>query len=231
MRVLFNNLIYDATLTSTYADGSYPVTNLIASAVKKIYKSTEVADQITITFDETQTIDSCFVGYTNATSITLLLYNSSDALLYTQAIDTDKLGKVFTPIDNVSYAVVNFVSTETLYIGTVGLGKSYTMPDPDNGIVTKPIDYSTREFSTGGQLYINRVPIRKTFDTTISNILVDDYNEIFALWANLEHPVWVDVYEETSGIINPIFADVVMGEDPTQSWKRYALTLTFTEVK
>jgi len=231
MRVLFNNLIYDATLTATYADGNYPVTNLIASAVKKIYKSTEVSDMITIIFDDAQTIDSCFVGYTNATNIVLSLYDSDSNLQYSTYISTDKLGKVFTPVGCVSYATLTFTSSDTLYVGTIGIGESYTMPDPDDGIVAKPIDNSTREFSTGGQLFINRVPIRKTFDTTISNILVDDYNAIFALWANLEHPVWVDVYEETSGIINPIFADVVMGEDPTQSWKRYALTLTFTEVK
>ena len=231
MRVLFDNLIYDATLTANNANGSYPVTNLIAAAVKKIYKSTSTSSEITIAFDDAKTIDSFYLAYTNATSITMSLYNSSDSLLYSTTITTDKLGKVFTPIDNVSYIVVNLGSSETLYIGTVGVGKSYTMPDPDNGIVTKPIDNSTREFSTGGQLFINRIPVRKTFDTTISNILVDDYNAIFALWANLKHPAWVDVYEETSGIINPMVSDIVMDAEPTQSWKRYSLTLTFTEVK
>lgn len=231
MRILFDNLIFSSSLSASDANANFPVTNLKAAHLTKIYKSTTTGAAITITFPTAQTVNCCYVGYTNASAVSVALYNASDVLLQTIVLDAARGGKTFAAVPLVKYAVVTLASSETLYVGTIGIGRNYTMPNPDNNIVAKPVDRSTREYSNGGQLYVNHCGIVQQIDATFSELLSDTYNEIFALWAALRHPVWIDIYEDNTGIINPLYCDMTMDEDPSQAWKKYQMKFTFTEVR
>ena len=231
MRVLFDNLIFSSSVSADNENANYPVTNLQSAHLTKIYKSTTTGAAITITFPTVQTVNCCYIGFTNASAATVALYNASDTLIKTVTLDTLRGGKTFTAALLVKYAIVTLAASDTLYVGTIGIGNNYTMPDPDNGIIAKPVDRSSRDFSNGGQLYANYRAVVQQIDATYSQLLSGTYNEIFALFAAARHPVWIDVYEENTGIINPLYCDMTMDSDPNQSWKRYQMKFTFIEVR
>lgn len=231
MRILFDNEIFDATLSADTVNANYPVTNLQNESVEKIYMSTTTTAVITATLSATGTVNCAYIGNTNATTATLALYDSSDTLLDTITLDTSRGGCSFTAVDSVSYVLLTLAGSDTIYLGAFGFGDNYTTPDPQNDVVSKPIDKSTRNISNGGQLYINRVGIRHQLDITYGYQAIDKYNEILALWEDLEHPVWVDVFEENTGMINPMWCDMTMDDSPERSGGLYTWTHTFEEIK
>ena len=231
MRILFNNLLYNSTLSADTVNANYPLSNLKSDHLKKIYQATTTSAVITITIGAASQVNSCYIGFTNATSAVLALYNSSDVLLRTVSLNVSRGGGIFTTTQNVSYAKLTLAGSNTIYLGTIGIGYAYKMPDPNNDIVLKPIDNSDREYSTDGQLYINRADILHQIDATYSFESIDTYNEIIALWEDLQHPAWVDPYEENTGSINPMFCDITMDDSPTQTWGWYVWSHNYREVR
>ena len=231
MIVLFNNLIYNATISADTVDSSYPVTNLQNDEPSKIYKANQASAVITLTLADTSTINCLYLANTNATSASLGLYDSSDTLLDTQTIDVDRCGACFTSITDVSYMILTLSGSDTIYLGCIGTGAKYQMPDPLNDVIPKPIDNTVRNISDSGVGFFNRVPIQVSISTNFANISRTLYNEIFNLWAALEHPVWVDVREDYNGIIDPMFADMTMDKTPTHKYKRDSMTFNFQEMK
>jgi hypothetical protein len=231
MRILFNNLLYNSTISADTVNANYPLSNLKSDHLKKIYQATTTSAVITITLGAVSQVNSCYIGYHNASSAVLALYNSSDVLLRTVSLNVNRGGGIFTTTQNVSYAKLTLAGSNTIYLGTIGIGYAYKMPDPNNDIVLKPIDNSDREYSTDGQLYINRADILHQIDATYSFEDIDTYNEILALWEDLQHPAWVDPYEENTGSINPMFCDITMDDSPTQTWGWYVWSHNYREVR
>jgi hypothetical protein len=232
MRILFDNLIYNSILSATNVNDNYPLSNLKSDHLKKIYKATENSVVITILFPEISTINCAYYGYTNAASFVISLYNSSDVLLLSAtAPNVSRGGGNITRTEGVSYAKITLVSSDTIYMGSIGMGLAYTMPLMDNNVVLKPIDNSEREYSADGQIYINRVNILHKLDVTYSFENIDTYNEILALWEDLQHPAWVDPYEQNTGMINPMFCDITMDDKPSQSWGWYKWGHSYREVR
>jgi hypothetical protein len=231
MRILFDNLIFTSSVSADDVNANYPVTNLQAAHLTKIYKSTTTGAEVTITFQTVQTVNCCYIGFTNASAATVALYNASDTLIKTVTLDTSRGGKTFTAALLVKYAIVTLAASDVLYVGTIGIGNNYTMPDPDNNIVAKPVDRTSRDFSNGGQLYANYRDVVQQIDATFSQLLSGTYNEIFALFAARRHSLWIDIYEENTGIIKPLYCDMTTNGDPSQSWKKYQMKFTFIEVR
>lgn len=231
MIVLFNNLIYNATISADTVDSSYPVTNLQNDEPSKLYKANQASAVITLTLADTSTINCLYLANTNATGASLGLYNASNTLLDTQTVDVDRGGACFVGVSDVSYMILTLSGSDTVYLGGIGTGAKYQMPNPLNDVIPLPIDNTVRNISDSGTGFFNRVPIRIAISTNFANIARTLYNEIFGLWAALAHPVWVDVYENYTGIINPMFADMAMGNSPTHKYKRDAMTFNFQEMK
>ena len=231
MIVLFDNLIYDATISTDTVDANYPETNLQNDSPSKIYKATQDSAVITIKLDEDSTINCFYLANTNATSASITLYDSDNTLLDTQAVDVDRGGASFTSVEDVSYMILSLSGSDIIYLGNIGTGSNYTMPNPLNDVIPAPIDNTVRNISDSGVGFFNRVPIQISFSTNFENINRTLYNTIFALWAGLEHPVWVDVYENYDGIMNPMFADMSMDDSPSHKYKRDSMTFNFQEMK
>ena len=231
MIVLFNNLIYDSTISSDTVDANYPVTNLQNDEPSKIYKANQASAVITLTLADISTINCLYLANTNATGASLGLYNASNTLLDTQTVDVDRGGACFTSVTDVSYMILTLSGSDTIYLGCIGTGAKYQMPNPLNDVLPLPIDNTTRKISPSGTGFFNRVPIQISLSTNFANITRTLYNEIFNLWASLAHPVWVDVREDYDGIINPMFADMTMDKTPTHKYKRDAMTFNFQEMK
>ena len=231
MIVLFNNLIYNATISTDTVDANYPVTNLQNDEPSKIYKATQASAVITITLSDTSTINCLYLANTNATGAVASFYDSDNNLQGSTVIDVDRGGACFTSVGYVDKIILTLSGSDAVYLGCIGTGAKYQMPNPLNDVLPKPIDNTVRNISDSGTGFFNRVPIQIAISTNFANIARTLYNEIFGLWAALAHPVWVDVREDYNGIINPMFADMTMDKTPTHKYKRDAMTFNFQEMK
>ena len=230
MRVLPNNLVIDSTLSATNANVSYPIANIKHYFLKKIFKATDASTTITATFDTVQNIDCCYIGYTNATVATLKLYSASSVLLATKTINVSTNGGIFSTVQGVKYVTLDLASASNVYLGTFAVGDSYTMPDPDNNIIKGLLDNSTSYSSTDGQYALNKTQWLKKLELSFTIVGIDLYNEIYALFSQVDRPIWVDIYEELNNAINPYYAQVEFEED-SQSWHKYTFKLTCTEAR
>lgn len=230
MRILFNNEAIASTNTSLHENSSYPLSNIKHNFLKKIYKSTETSDVITLTFLGDKTINCCYLGFTNATSATLRLYTSLGVLLSTHVLNVGTNGGYFGSVSGVRYCTLTLSSTELIFIGNIGIGNSYKLPDPRNNIIKGKVDNSNTFTSKDGQFSQNKIPWLKRVSTDHHAIGIEAYNEIYALFADIERPVWVDIYEELDYGILPFYATIEFKEKD-QSWRKYDFGITTTEAR
>ena len=214
MRILFDNKLNNATLSSLHPNSLYPVTRLKDSFLKRIYKSTETSDTITIMFASEITVDCVYIGFTNATSASLTLKDSSNNTLYSGAINVLRGGGVITQVQGVKSAIVSLSGTDNIYLGTIGIGDSYTMPDPLNDIVKSFVDNSETYQSNDGQYSKNKIAwllfVKASFATVDD---IDLYNEIFLLFSSIDRPVWLDCFENVTGALNPLYCSMEFKTD------------------
>lgn len=81
MKILFKDIIHQATITSINGSESYSVQNLASRYLRKRYQATGTADTITLAYDEDVTIDSLFWGYTNIETMLVKFYDDMDNLV------------------------------------------------------------------------------------------------------------------------------------------------------
>jgi hypothetical protein len=220
MKILWNNLLDDAELSSLNASLNYPVTNLQDSFLYVRTQSSIDVDTVTIMFDEDASISDFFWGYTNATKFVLRLYNYENELLYTETInDPDpQWGSVgFDIVEDVDHAELDIIGDEIgTYLGGIGIGIAYVMPDPLSEWDETPIDNSDWSRSPAGQTLQNytrplRREPRKFADVShaIKEEIMALYYEVgtgAALWfdfTELDHDYKKPLYGIIANIINP----------------------------
>jgi hypothetical protein len=206
------------------------LSNIKDDFLKRIYKSTAATDSITIAFPAVQSVDCCYIGLTNSVTATLYLYNSGGLLVSTKTIDTETSGGCFARVDFVSYAIITLAGTENIYVGNVGIGLTYKMPNPNNNIIKSHVDNSTTYSSDDGQYSINKIAWLKKVELSFFVLGMDLYNEIYALFSLIQTPVWVDIYEELNNGINPTYSQLQFEED-AQTMRKYTFKCTMTEAR
>jgi hypothetical protein len=230
MRILFENLLLSATLSSVSPNGIYPVTNLAHPFLRKIYKSTANTDTITLSWTADQVIDSCYLGYTNATSCTLKLYSSAGVLLGTQTFTPADMAVHFTAVSGVRSATLTITASATVYLGGIGIGQSYTMPDPLNDWVDTFVDNSTSSSSSYGQVLTNKIdPLRQA----VLNFDVSGYDAYSALStrvAALSRPTFVDLFEKAHDRYLPLYCTITPSNQ-AKTDDRFTFTLTLLEAR
>lgn len=230
MRILPINEIITSTLSATNEDANYPVSNVNHVFVKKIFKATQNTSVITSTFGSLKDIDCCYLAYTNSSTAILKLYDASDILLATKTVNLQTNGGIFKVVTGVKYITLTLTATENVYLGTIGIGETYKMPNPDNNIIKGKIDNSITYQSSDGQFAINKIPWLISFPLSFTIFTMDLYNEIYGIFANISRPVWVDVYEELKNGLNPFCAKLEYSED-SQTNRKYTFKIQCTEVR
>lgn len=81
MKILFDNRLKVANISSFNAEDAYPARNLVSPFLRQIYRSGESTDTLNITFDEDQVIDSMFWGWTNVEQMLVGLYDGDGVLI------------------------------------------------------------------------------------------------------------------------------------------------------
>lgn len=231
MRILFDNKLLDATVSSVNANPLYPVSRLKDSFLKRIYKATAHTDTITILFAETSKIDCCYVGFTNANSMLLELKDSSENVLYSTYLNVNKGGGAFSSVSGVSKAVLTISSNDNIFLGTIGIGDTYTMPNPINDIIKAFVDNSTVYTTSDGQYSKNKIVWLRFLKASFATVDdIDLYNEIFSLFADVDAPIWVDCFENVANVINPLYCSVEFKAD-SKSDTIYKFSFEATEAR
>lgn len=223
MKVLFSNRLKESAITGLYQNDNYPVENLYHMFLYKKYKSTTYVDTITITFDDNETIDAIFYGYSNVSAMEVKLYNSVNTLLATKTIDcTYSSGSLFftaIPLVRKAIVAVSCPVTEDLYIGGMAFGQAVTFPDPIASFAKNPLDNSEKEISTAGQVsYIYTKPLVR-YSLSFTGLERDDYNaSIFNNFLLVgKGNIWVDITEDNHIAYQPLYCTSEMVESPERN--------------
>lgn len=237
MKILFDNLLDDATITSVNASPNYAVENLQDQFVEVRYQSALSSDTITITLNEISSINCIFYNYTNADTMEFKLYNSSDVLLYTKTISSvsdDISGYYFTTVENVSYITLYITETTAPYLGSLGFGQAKEMKNLANQDWSEPItDNTVITTSPEGSVLQNYVQPLDGYTFTFRDYTREEINEIKTLIKSIGigKGVFIDITEDNHSFINTLFAYLIATISPVRNGRRYDFTLQIREAR
>ncbi len=236
MRVLFDNLVVPATLTTDEPNESYPVTNLAHPFLRRKYQSVASPAIITVTFAGDSTVDCLFYGWHNLTSLIMRLYNSGDALLDTITVASPESGvgsEFFTAVPAVAYAEVEIAGTVP-YLGGLGIGEYYELPRPIGDFSEGLDDRGVVVASTSGQAQQLYVEPLKTRNYTLQEMTRATRAEVAALMltAGIGRPLWLDAFYLDHDYESPMYCRIVREWVTTKNGRRYdARSIEFKEMR
>ena len=237
MRILFDNLILDATLSGGDASTNYPLTNLQDAFLQKRYQTIAAGDTTVVcTFDADVTVDVVFVGYTNAAGITATLKNSGGSTLASESFTLDNgvsaihFASTYTTVRSIEFTVSGGAGT---YVGGFAAGELYALPDPIASWEEPYTDNSTVTVSPAGQSLQNYVqPLRqyrwtfREFTRTEINALRSEYQAV-----GVGARVWVLPFESNQDFVEPLYATILEAPRTIKNGRRYNMTLAFQEAR
>ncbi len=246
MKILFDNLLASATLSAGGTSLNYPLSNLLHAFLKKKFQQTvdgssgmPDADALTLTWLSNQIVDSIFIGYSNATLFTLKLYGSTGTLLYTKTFTDLEMGVSFAAVSGVRSAKLLLddelgLASMTVYLGGLGIGQSYIMPDPLNDWTLEQIDNSIGDTTLDGQVlgqYIE--PLRSysfNFKIGLRSIYSAVYNKVKALGRYT--PVFCAPFEDAMDEVPAMYVVLDGGfKSPSKDDNVFGFALTLLEAR
>ena len=117
-----------------------------------------------------------------------------------------------------------------LYVGTIATGTADSVGTMIDGVIKSKVDNSTSVSSARGQVMKNKIDWLKRVQVAMFCKGIDEWNEVYALFADNRRPVFVDVYERLDGAINPFYATISLASE-SQSWRLFKYTVTATEAR
>ncbi|MDD5303031.1 MAG: hypothetical protein PHS14_07960 [Elusimicrobia bacterium] len=215
MKVLFDNALLDASLSAVNESPNYPASNLAHQILKKRYQSVASSDTIVAEWAAAIIVNCIYLGYTNAETIEVRLYDAADALLDTIAVLPADLVVHFTAISGVRRMEVDVeVTVGSVYVGGIGIGKEYTMPDPRNDWTDALLDNSTVETSLDGQVFANRIEPLRQIPLNFFAIGFEAYRALRDLISPVSRsvPVWLDAFENWHEEVMPLYGVMELGK-------------------
>ena len=201
--------------------------------MKKIYKSSLISDSITLAWNNDKTIDCLYLGFTNATALSAEFYYGNGSLIETISLSAADLGNIFPAVPGIRSAIIYLTAPSgVVFLGTIGIGLSYSMPDPLADWVDSLLDNSAKTRSKDGQVLLNKIPpLRKL----LCNFQVDDYGvyaEIKNLVAGVSAPIFCDPFELAHAKYSPFYADLDGSfQNPAKGDHIFTFSLSFVEAR
>jgi hypothetical protein len=259
VKILFDNVLKNATLTSTNGSVNYPPENLVHNFLRKIYRSNATEyDTITITLDDYKYINSFFVGYTDTVKIVLRLYQGATLLktetlenvATTERITTDgsrretTSGAIRIVSETFDYASVHwdtdyYVSSiqldvyggANIYVGGVGAGQAWTSRGPMSPWDEPFIDSTQVVTSPYGQTIRNEALPLNAYMWTFRDLTREQTNELQDIYRSkkLGALVWVDAFEENHDFKKPFYAFIADPFQIRKNGRRYDVLISLQE--
>lgn len=253
MRILFDNLLSSATLSARgTVSVNYPLANLTHPFLVKrfqqivsgetVYDPEDpwgdgLTDDVTLTWTTDQTIDTIILGYTNCVNFTLKLFSSAGVLLDTQTFTSAEMGKTFSPVSQVRYVKLKMddgtaVYPMTVYLGGLGIGTSFAMPDPVADWEPGFEDNSFGQSTIDGQVLGQYVEPLKVYSFNFFSESFAEYKAIEALLADAGKltPLFIAPTEEDMTFIPPLYATVQLSS-PRKEGRLFTFSLAIKEAR
>lgn len=237
MKILFDNVLLDATLSADAASANYPVENLIHQFLYKRYQHLDPSyDTVTITLDAETDINYFFAGYSNAPQVVVRIYSGAAALL-----STDTLTSIGTGTKRIKYSQTYAVKTIEIdvyggvggYLGGVGAGVIEDFPDP-LGDWSEPFeDNTTVTDSATGQSLRNRILPLKRYTWIFKDVERSVANDYKLLYNNygIGAIIWIDPFEDVDDFLTPLYAKILAPPGTTKNGRRYDQEWSFRELR
>ncbi len=235
MKIVFDNIVLDSTLSSLRASLNYPIENLQNSILKNRYQSVQSTDTITIDFSETLRVSSFFYSYTNATYLQLRLYVGSDSLVFTLTItdpESETDAKYFTAIE-ADYAELDIIGPDNVYLGGIALDDPVEFPDPDNAWQESYQDNSSVSENDDGntnQDYIKPLRINNWIFRDVTRYDSNFYKELYIL-TGIGKIIWVDAFEDNHDYLKPLYCKMTAPFQPKKNGRRFNFELSIKEAR
>lgn len=228
MRIIGDNRLNAAQLSSTNENLNYPLTNVIHEYLTKVYRSSINEDDITIEFNQDESIDCVVIGYHNLADITVKMYNIVDTLLDTQVLDVTDTMHYFTQVDDVAYIVLE-IDSDAAYceIGSVWAGLKISMPSASFAFKETIGDRSAYSKTEGGQISGRKIAKLKGYNFSIPYASITEIRAIEIIIQDLQKVknFWFDLFEDSHDTYEPIFCNITQ---ISQATKLRGLAYNFT---
>ena len=235
MRILFENIIKDADISSLQESLNYPASNLSHPYIKKRYQSNgSITDTITILFAEDRSANCIFYGNHNLTDLVIRLKDSGGITILTINITdpTDGNGREYFS---------TFTNIRSIEIDVTG-----PSPAPYLGGFAAGIYYQNINFLTGypegaqanwgvnkspsGQTNVNNVKPLREFSFQFRERTKEDKDEFLSLIdENGPGPHWHDLTECDINFLPIQYATIVAYPGMQRNGRRYDNNLSIQE--
>ncbi len=235
MRILFDNLFENASISATNESLNYPAINLVHPFLEKRFQSSGVSSVITLDFTEDQTMDCFFYAFHNTTSLSVVYKNSVAATLLTLNISSpEDVGiEYFASLTTIRSVEITINGPDPVYLGGVGGGVCYQMPDPLADYEPGNADNSDPVESPFGQTLQNYIKPLRALKYGFRENENSARKEIDTRYKSVGKgkPIYFDLYEDTREKEEPIYGKITNDLGFSYSPRRYNFELNILEAR
>lgn len=225
MRILFRNLLKEASLIATNENANYPVSNVSNNSLKSKFKATANNTVITATLAEASVISTFAFGGHNINSLQITLTKSDlSTVVYSYTAAELKFSDAITrkmiyedavsDVVEIEYSVISLTDVE---IGGISAGQYIQMPGINLGSTTQFLSSASSQDSRDWITFGVPGETAEVFTIGIDGALLTDYNLINAFFDAVQTitPYFVDRWEES-----PEFPVMFGRNTRSVSWKK-----------
>jgi hypothetical protein len=235
VRILFNNVFENASLVATNESLNYPVENLVHPFLRKRFQSTNSTSLITATFTEDQIMDCFFYGWHNMTSVVVVFKDSGAGTLLTLNITSpeDVGAEIFTQLITVRSVEITASGASGFYLGGIGSGACYQMPDPLANYDPGFTDNSNFVESPDGQTLQTYIEPLDDFNFGFRDETLTIRSEVMAKYKAVGKgkPIYFNFYEDNREKEPPLYGKIINPLRSPYSPRRYNFTLEIREAR
>lgn len=233
MKILIENKVLsdNAVLSGLEISSNYPLSNLKNRVLTRRTQSAEGETDLVFSIAFTSPVNSnCLAfGYTNGDTIDVTV--NSVPVVTGKAIDMNT-DIIYFPETSVSLIEITIYGTEEVYLGSIGSGVAYKMPNPLNEFGVGITD--------GHELITNKYAISYQSNGEITNAPVYNFagfklaikKEIMSFYPGVGSVVWVDAFENFRDLVEPLYCSIAIPWNPVLNRRgTYQLETQFQESK
>jgi hypothetical protein len=207
MRLMYDNLLSDATLSASSVNANYPAANLVHIWKKKYFLASAAYTEVTATLAASSTITAICLAYHNLSEAEAELYDDGDVLLDTWTLSVDYDTDVtYGSQEDVKKIIFNLTSADTVRVGQLFAGE-YISASKD---ATQDIPLMSNDaisFSLDMQPGGRSGSVTRGANITIPTLTATERAEMEAAYIDcgLITPFYLDLWNSSHSSFEPLY--------------------------